>query len=107
MPNHIHLIIINEHVGADPCVCPKPEMDIPKKGEHIGSPLNQIVQWFKTMTTNEYIKNIHLNDWKTFNGKLWQRNYYEHIIRNEHELRAYRKYIKDNPSRWEEDEYFV
>lgn len=34
---------------------------------------------------------------------VWQRNYYEHIIRNEAELVAIREYILDNPRRWDED----
>ncbi len=51
---------------------------------------NKIVQWFKTMTTNEYILGIKLFDWPPFNGKLWQRNYYEHIIRNDAEMNRIR-----------------
>ena len=35
---------------------------------------------------------------------IWQRNYYEHIIRDEKELNKYRQYIKNNPSKWDEDE---
>ena len=35
--------------------------------------------------------------------KLWQRNYYERVIRNEKELCAVRKYIQDNPFNWNED----
>jgi putative transposase len=63
MPNHLHGIII---VGADPCVCPNN-----KKGEHPGSPLPQpvslsrMIQWFKTMTTNNYIRNVRQNVWHT------------------------------------------
>lgn len=33
--------------------------------------------------------------------KLWQRNYYEHILRNEYELNRIRKYIVNNPMKWE------
>jgi putative transposase len=36
-------------------------------------------------------------------GVLWQRNYYEQIIRNESELNRVREYIADNPARWGED----
>jgi REP element-mobilizing transposase RayT len=36
---------------------------------------------------------------------LWQRNYYEHVIRSDDELHAIRDYIAANPARWEEDEY--
>lgn len=38
---------------------------------------------------------------------VWQRNYYEHIIRDEDDLDRIREYIAGNPSRWEEDEYHV
>ena len=99
MPNHIHFIIII--VGADLRVCPD---DI---GEHIGSPLHKIIQWFKTMTTNEYIRNVKNNRWEPFDGKLWQRNYYEHIIRNEQELNKIREYIINNPLKWELDKYYL
>ncbi len=99
MPNHIHGIIqITQIVGADLRVCPNNN-----QGEHIGSPLHKMVQWFKTMTTNEYIRNVKNNNWPPFNSKLWQRNYYEHIIRNERELNKIREYIIHNPLKWELD----
>ena len=59
------------------------EHDKNTTGEHKGSPLHRVVQWFKTMTTNEYIRGVKNNHWSPFDGKLWQRNYYEHIIRDE------------------------
>jgi REP element-mobilizing transposase RayT len=102
MPNHIHGIIFI--VGADLRVCPDKNNDDIKKGEHIGSPLHHIIQWFKTMTTNKYIACVNQYDWLRFNGKLWQRNYYEHIIRNETELNNIREYIRYNPLKWDEDE---
>ena len=61
--------------------------------------LGDIVRWFKTMTTNHYIKGVKQNGWPPFPGRLWQRNYYEHIIRNEDELNQIRQYITDNPRR--------
>jgi REP element-mobilizing transposase RayT len=45
------------------------------------------------MVTNEFIRNVKQLGWKPFEDKIWQRNYYEHIIRN-------------NPAQWQEDEYF-
>ena len=41
---------------------------------------------------------------QTRGNKLWQRNYYEHIIRNENELREIREYITNNPLKWDLDE---
>jgi len=105
VPNHIHAIIQN--VGADLCVCPDMDGRQPggehTGGEHTGSPLQRVVQWFKTMTTNAYIRGVKENQWPPFPGKLWQRNYYEHIIRNEKELMRTREYIENNPPKWESD----
>jgi putative transposase len=120
MPNHFHCII--EIVGADLRVCPNEIADLsdcPNKnttldvknknieGEHIGSPLHRVVQWFKTMSTNEYIRGVKTLGWQTFNGKLWQRNYFEHIIRNESSYQKISNYINNNPSKWEEDKFFT
>ena len=69
-------------------------------GEHAGSPLPTIIQWFKTMTTNEYIRGVKQLGWPPFPGKLWQRNYYEHIIRDERDLERIRAYIANNPHQW-------
>ena len=79
MPNHFHGIVYI--VGADPCVCPKGQtFPTQPKGEHIGSPLRNIIplsrmmQWFKSMSTNDYIRNVKQNGWSPFYNKLWQRN---------------------------------
>ena len=137
--------ILNDNVGADPCVCPvfKPNnagemiekwlLELSNKfknikcdeyvimpnhihfiieilnqqGEHIGSPLPTIIQWFKTMTTNEYIKLVKQNKLPNFNKRVWQRNYYENIIRTEEIHLKVAEYIKNNPLKWEEDKYFL
>jgi len=67
--------------------------------------LGTIIQWFKTMSTNEYIRNVKMNNWPAFNKRLWQRNYYEHIIRDKMDLTRVRAYIKNNPSNWKTDQY--
>lgn len=77
------------------------------KGEHIGSPLRAIVQWFKTMTTNEYIRGVKTLGWEPFNGKLWQRNYHEHIIRNEQSYHTISGYILNNPAKWVDDKFYM
>jgi len=41
--------------------------------------------------------------WVRFNNRLWQRNYFEHVIRNEESLHRIRQYVLDNPARWEFD----
>jgi REP element-mobilizing transposase RayT len=60
------------------------------------------VQWFKTMTTNAYIHGVRESGWPPFDRRLWQRDYYEHIVRNEADLARIRNYIIANPARWKE-----
>jgi putative transposase len=89
MPNHFHGIII--------------KTDETPGGGHTGSPLQKIVQWFKTMSTNEYIHGVKEYDWPPFKGNLWQRSFYEHVIRNDESLNRIREYIATNPQRWDLD----
>ncbi len=81
MPDHIHFIVM-------------------KTGAHAGAPLPEIMKWFKTQTTNEYIKGVKTGLFPPFEKHLWQRNYFEHIIRNNDDLYETRKYITENPIRW-------
>jgi len=89
MPNHFHgiVVIAGVTVGADLRVGPNSE------GAHVGAPLPTIVQWFKTMTTNDYMRGVKTQGWPPFHGKLWQRNYYEHVIREDESLNRIRQYI--------------
>ncbi len=107
MPNHIHGIIAI--VGADLRVCPDAtgqgttDRGI-KQGEHAGSPLQTIIQWFKTMTTNEYIQGVKSGICPPFKKRLWQRSFYDHVIRGESSLHDVREYIHHNPLNWASDE---
>ncbi len=67
------------------------------------APLPKIVQWFKTMTTNEYIRGVKQLGWPRFERKLWQRNYYEHTIFSLRSLQNIRQYIRANPALWPYD----
>ena len=62
--------------------------------------LGDVVHRFKTMTTKRYADGVKQAGWATFQGRLWQRNYYEHIIRDEPALDRIRRYIDENPLRW-------
>lgn len=100
MPNHVHglLAISNLPVGADLCVRPAPLVspsELPS--------LSHVVQWFKTMTTNEYLRRVKSDGWPRLQGKLWQRNYYEHIVRRSSSCDRIRQYILDNPGKWQLD----
>jgi putative transposase len=62
--------------------------------------LADVVHRFKTWTTERYTDGVRQQGWPPFLGRLWQRNYYEHIIRNERSLSRIRQYIADNPASW-------
>ena len=94
MPNHIHGIIIIESRGVMR-YAPTKKFASPEQT------LGAIVRGFKSSVTKR------INEMnKTFGQKFWQRNYYEHIIRNEQDLYRIRKYIQLNPLKWELDEYY-
>ena len=113
MPNHFHGII--EIVGAGPRACPdNTGQPMGKTGQPMGKTgqpqgvaptmsLSDIVHRFKTMTTKKYIDGVKQNGWTPFPRKLWQRNYYEHIIRNDDELNRICEYIVNNPLNWDSD----
>ena len=58
---------------------------------------------FKSITTVKYIRGVKDFGWQPFDRKLWQRNYYEHIIRNEESYQHIANYIVNNPAQWQED----
>ena len=86
MPNHIHGIIELQ----------SSTIDIPT-----------VIQRFKSFTTKQYIDGVNNLNWQPFCKKLWQRNYYEHVVRNEESLEVLRNYIIDNPLKWEEDVLYL
>jgi REP element-mobilizing transposase RayT len=116
MPNHIHgIIVINrwtqeylakpkhalENVGARhalPLRNPEPHVPIPASGRPIAGSLGIIVGSFKSAATKR------INEQRgTPGATIWQRNYYEHIIRNEDSLNKTRQYIQTNPAQWDAD----
>jgi hypothetical protein len=66
--------------------------------------LGRAIGWFKTVTTNDYMLGVKHYDWPPFDGRLWQRNYHDRVIRNNNELNHFRSYITSNPDRWLLDE---
>ena len=65
--------------------------------------MGDVVGAYKSLTTVEYTRGVKTLNWPPFEKRLWQRNYYEHIVRNEESLNRIRQYIIDNPARWEFD----
>jgi putative transposase len=111
MPNHIHGIIVmgarhDTPVGA--ALVAARNDKAPTRNNRAGTRpaptvLGDIVGAFKSITTDTYITGVKRSGWPSFPGKLWQRNFYEHIIRNDEDLQTIREYISNNPARWEED----
>jgi len=120
MPNHFHAIL--EIVGATLVVAKgqieqgqpqgiateivdgqieqgQPQGIAPNKQKKLGD----ILGAFQSITTVQYIRGVKSNNWQPFKGKLWQRNYYEHIIRNEKSLQRIANYIKKNPQSWADE----
>ena len=102
MPNHIHCIISIHR--AEP-IQRADTRSAPTEPET--KTICEIAQAFKSKTTVEYINGVKSGLYKTFNKRIWQRNYYEHIIRNEEEYRNICKYINENPQKWEQDKFYL
>ena len=108
MPNHLHSIIfIHEALGkgeASPGIIASPIESIfgdasplQPRGTQSRS-LSAIIQNFKSVSSR-HVNRLYFKP----GNKIWQRNYYERIIRNARELNAIREYIRDNPLNWELD----
>jgi|SRR3989338_1623830 len=102
MPNHIHGIVVL-NVGAGPCACPDSNKGQPRGVAPTRLSLPDVVHRYKSFTTSEYRIGVEQFNWMPFPCKLWQRNYYEHIIRNDAEMNRIREYILNNPLQWDSD----
>ena len=101
LPNHIHGVIVlrgTDVVGATPCG--RPDAGQAQGPAPTRLSLPDVVHRFKTLTTKRYADAVKDCGWPPFAGRIWQHNYYEHIIRNEASLNRIRQYIVDNPARW-------
>lgn len=110
MPNHFHCIIENVEMPMDmnaPSTddCPLTDEKYGMHNKKYGATIGDVMDWFKTMTTNEYIRGVKNNNWERFDGKLWQRNYYDRIIRDGEEDVRITTYILENPEKWKEDKF--
>lgn len=80
MPNHIHIIIRIDNAS----------------GQRASSPtISRIIQQFKGYVT------------KQVGSSIWQKLYYDHIIRDEYDYLTIWQYIDDNPVKWQEDELYI
>jgi REP element-mobilizing transposase RayT len=99
MPDHLHGIIWWTPVGppvAAHCNAQLPDYETPSLFRSPRS-LGSFISGFKGTVTRR--ANSH---WETAGLPVWQRNYYDRVVRNRRELKAFRWYIRTNPSRWDE-----
>lgn len=83
MPNHVHMLVLLERGTENP------------------SPtIGTIMAWHKYQTTKK------VNALRKQMMKMWQRSYYDHIVRTEQDFFDIWNYIDHNPARWQEDQYF-
>lgn len=114
----------NPQEGTSPTVNlknqPKQEETLPQEGQPQGiahtaktaeeegtksKTLGEILGAFQSIVTVKYIRGVKTKGWPRFRGKLWQRNYYEHIIRDERAYHNISEYIINNPAKWAEDKF--
>ncbi len=117
MPNHIHGIIeIVDLVGADSISAlyhdAKPNMNSQRGKTNMNSrraemdsapTISTMIQSFKRHTTLQYIKMVKNGTLPSFNQRIWQRNYYEYIIRDDEDYNRIATYIINNPMTWDDD----
>jgi REP element-mobilizing transposase RayT len=122
MPNHVHGIVIlieskttdtNPTVGAPLVGAPDVDNATDRAGTRPAptnsdtASLGDVVGAFKSITTNGYIDGVKHRGWMPFARRLWQRNYWEHVIRVGNEGDRIRRYIDENPARWQEDRLYL
>ena len=90
MPNHFHAIITFSRADK----------------ESAPTSLSAFVRDFKRHSTSAYADLVKQGRLPPFDGQLWQRSYYDHIIRNRDDYLAIAKYIHENPSNWSSDELY-
>jgi len=90
MPNHLHCII-----------------SISMADMESAPTIGDVIQSFKRNTMVKYISGVKSGIYPPFNKRIWQRNYYEHIIRDKDDYEYRWQYIHENSARWAEDEFYM
>jgi REP element-mobilizing transposase RayT len=91
MPNHIHMVLVVENDDLS---------DIHETG------IIEFVQEFKSKAVMIYIKGVKEGLYEPFSKKIWQRSYYDSIIRNKDTYDLIWNYIDNNPLKWSLDKYY-
>lgn len=86
MPNHIHMLLYQNLANE-------------------GSSPSDVVRWIKGNSLAQFRQGVKEHGWKSFDGKLWNDGFHDEILRTETQLENVRRYIVENPQRWDEDEF--
>ena len=89
MPNHVHGIVQFRSPSMGVGVCPES--------------LGHVIRWWKVTTTKRYAHGVRSRRWPPFARRLWQRGYYDRVLRNDDEIAHARGYIARNPAKWAQD----
>ena len=105
MPNHLHGIVLihQEPVGAPLVGARRSATGESRATTRVAPTLGDVIGAYKSLTTVEYVRGVRTMNWPPFHKRLWQRNYYERVVRDEESLESIRQYILDNPARWSLD----
>ena len=109
MPNHFHAIAILVEaplgdVQGVPASSAIATRSASRRGAEGPLTIGDIIGAFKSITTNEYIRGVQQSGWNPFEKRLWQQNYWEHIIRDDSALSSIREYIQTNAAHWMGDQ---
>lgn len=89
MPNHVHALILIDRADMESAPT-----------------LMEVVQTFKRRTTIRYIELVKQGYVKPFDKHVWQRSFYDHVVRNDTDFREIWKYIEENPLKWKLDRFY-
>ena len=115
MPNHLHGIVVikpnrattavdhtkSTNVGAGLVPTQYTDDHTTKRATtRVAPTLGDVIGAYKSLSTVEYTRGVKKLKWAPFHRRLWQRNYYEHVVRHDKSLRQLQQYILDNPDQW-------
>ncbi|HUW31763.1 MAG TPA: transposase [Planctomycetota bacterium] len=101
MPNHAHGVIVLTRGPVGFAMAPVGYNDADNDGEEgKRTALGDVVYHLKSFTIDRYREGVKDLQWERYAGRVWQKNYYERIIRDSEELVRIRNYVKQNPENW-------
>jgi putative transposase len=112
MPNHMHGILVWGTKGGTGKPCPYDPVGASLADAHsladapdANAPIGNIIGAYKSLVFNDCLELYKSRN--EFMGKLWQRNFYEHIIRNDYSYQRISNYIINNSANWNKDEFHM